>query len=554
LPEAWRALAGLASFVPVADGRDEIWDVLIVGYGPVGQVLSLLLARKGWRVSVIDRWPTPYTKPRAVSFDGQAARIIAAAGVGLPIAGVCEPGADYEVANADGETLLRFELKRSGRHGWPDSTSVHLPGLEEALAARAAQWPNLSVTRGIRAVQIAERGSTVDVVAEDTVTCVRQTISARWVIGCDGANSFVREHLRTGWQDAGFSRDWMACDVVPHDPAAFEPCNLQVADPRRPRVVVSAGPGQRRYEFMRMPGEALPRFDGVEGAWRLLRTFGMTRDQGTLVRHAVYRFEARNADRWRVNRILLAGDAAHQMPPFAGQGMCTGIRDAANLAWKLDLVLRKRAADSILDTYEAECRTQAQRAIDVSVGLGRLICLTDPVAAAHRDAAMRASAGSASGHTGQPGDLPVDGFVHKGPNGPVGAAGHVAPQARLGRRGGTGLFDELLGDGFVLLTAVDAATLTDSAGRRLLGRLGARIARVLPANAGAGTARGHGVTDVDNVYLPWLDSIAAGAVLIRPDRYVYGVAGDGNGFGRMLGRLADDLAPGQPNRRPSSRR
>src|SRR6185436_13246372 len=131
------------------------------------------------------------------------------------------------------------------------------------------------------------------------------------------------------------------------------------------------------WEFMRLPGEPIADLNREATAWQLLAPWGMTPDTATLERHAVYTFQARWVDRWRRGRLLLAGDAAHQMPPFAGQGMCSGMRDAANLAWKLDLVLRGRASESILDTYASERTVQVRATVEFSIELGRVICVPD---------------------------------------------------------------------------------------------------------------------------------------------------------------------------------
>jgi flavoprotein hydroxylase len=365
-------------------------DVLVVGYGPVGQVLSILLAQRGWRVVVAEQWPAPYPTPRAVTFDRYAARVLAEAGVADALTRIGEPTPDYVVHNAAGRTLLRIGLRGTGPDGWPDSTSMYQPGLEAALAARAARLPNLIVLRGHRVTGLTDHAAAVEVTAEQTAGGAARRCTAPWVVGCDGANSLVRDTLATPVTDYGFRLDWMACDVTPHEPARFEPCNLQIADPARPRVAVSAGPGHRRWEFMRLPGEPAAAFASAANAWRLLACFGVRPENATLDRHAVYRIRARSADRWRRGRTLIAGDAAHQMPPFAGQGLCSGIRDAANLASKLDLVLRG-GDPGLLDTYEAERKPAVRQAIELSVQLGAMICLTDPVQAAERDHAMLAA-------------------------------------------------------------------------------------------------------------------------------------------------------------------
>jgi len=539
--------------VSVPENPGDIADVLVVGYGPVGQTLAVLLAQRGRRVTVVERWPRPYPMPRAVAFDGPSARILASAGITDAIHRIGEPSRDYVVENAAGAELLRVPLRPSGPYGWPDSTSMYQPGLEAALTRRGAGLPGLRVLRGRRAVALAERDGTVELVTEDVGSGVRGVLTARWVVGCDGANSFVRDHgLRTELADSGFALDWMACDVVPHRPEDFAPSNLQVADPARPRVAVSAGPGHRRWEFMRMPHEPAGEFGTTGNAWRLLALFGVDRRNATLERHAVYTFAGRNARRWRRGRTLIAGDAAHQMPPFAGQGMCSGIRDAANLAWKLDLVLAGTADESLLDTYEQERRPHVQRVVDMSVGLGRLICVTDPAAAAERDRRMLGDRARGRGGGGPHDDALAGGFLHHG--GDDGAAGGLLPQAPVARGAERGLFDEVAGGGFVLLTRDDpAALLHDGRARAALDLLGARPVRVLPPGTPPGDAAGSAVVDVDGAYHAWLESREVRTVLVRPDFHVFGAARDRAEAGALLCAAADGLR-GTPRRTPRRRR
>lgn len=544
-PAAFVPAPSRAPRVPHASGAA---DVLVVGYGPVGQTLALLLARRGRRVTVVERWPRPYPMPRAVAFDGPSARVLASAGIAGAVRGIGEPSPDYVVENAGGAELLRVSLAPEGPYGWPDSTSVYQPGLEEALSRCATGLPELRVLRGHRAVGIAERGGVVELVAEDVGSGEHRTLTAGWVVGCDGANSFVREQgLGTGLDDSGFALDWMACDVVPHRPEDFPPLNLQVADPARPRVAVSAGPGHRRWEFMRLPHEPAAEFGTAENARRLLSLFGVDDRNATVERHAVYTFAGRNARCWRRGRILLAGDAAHQMPPFAGQGMCSGIRDAANLAWKLDLVLAGAAGEDLLDTYERERRPHVQQVIDMSVGLGRLICETDPAAAAGRDAAMLRDRARDGAGRPRP-DVLTGGFLHRDTAAaPQGPAGVLLPQAKVAHATASGPFDEIAGTGgFTLLTLDDPGRAVHDGGTRTApDPLGVRPVRLLPPGTPRGHATGGAVVDTEGVYHAWLAALGARTVLVRPDFYVYGAARDRAGSAALLRAAAGGLG-GRP--------
>ena len=508
--------------MPPARSAGTDCDVLIVGYGPVGQMLTIMLARYGYRVSVAERWAEAYPRPRAVHYDDEIARVFAAAGVGEEVAAISQPSGEYDWRNADGRTLLHFDWSSAGPGGWPAANMFSQPRLEAVLAAKAESFPTVGVQRGWQASVIEDCGDHVVTMARDAPGA-EHLIRARYVVGCDGANSFVREHMGTGLTDLGFFYDWLILDVIPHSEREWRPFNLQMCDPRRPTTVVSGGPGRRRWEFMRLPGETIEELNNERTAWRLLEPWNLTPGNADLERHTVYTFQARWADRWREGRILIAGDAAHLMPPFAGQGMCSGIRDAANLAWKLDLVLSGRSADRLLDTYTTERSAHIQNAIGMSVELGNVICLTDPAAVATRDEVMLKAEGRPEVAL-PPIPPPVlgPGVLSTGPDGaPVGVAGQLSPQGPVARPGGaTGRFDEVIGTGFVLASTVDLSR----ADPRAAGVAGAdrgpprapRAGRRGPARGRRG-CDGHGWPSSDSRGRGWLLSAVAAGGRLRGD-------------------------------------
>ncbi|MEW1634675.1 bifunctional 3-(3-hydroxy-phenyl)propionate/3-hydroxycinnamic acid hydroxylase [Streptomyces sp. NPDC093801] len=517
-------------------------DVVIVGNGPVGATLSVLLARRGWRVTVLERRPRPYRLPRATSFDGETARLLAATGIGPGLGRVTEPANGYQWQTAAGAVLLDIGFTGAGPYGWPDANTMHQPALEDLIAAEARALDGITVLRGHEVVGIADGEGRVEVTAT-TDDDAAHVVSARWVVGCDGANSFVREHLDVPVTDLGFSYEWLLCDVELREPREFTPTNVQVCDPARPTTVVASGPGRRRWEFMRLPGESAAELGREETAWRLLAPFGVTPATATLLRSTTYIFQARWADQWRVGHVLLAGDAAHLMPPFAGQGMCSGVRDVVNLAWKLDLTLRGLAPESLLDTYTEERRAQAREAILASVQLGRVICVTDPAAAAERDATVLANRRGRPAARPEPAKPLTGGLLRRrsGAQEAEPAAGAVVPQGRVARPGGpVGLFDEVVGRGFVLLTTDDAHTGLDGERLAFLEELDARVVRLLPPGQEAYADGGSdviGVTDADGVYGPYLAGFGATSLLVRPDYHVFGAAAGPEG----AAALVDDL-------------
>jgi 2-polyprenyl-6-methoxyphenol hydroxylase-like FAD-dependent oxidoreductase len=499
----------------------QLYDVALVGFGPVGQLLAILLGQRGRRVIAFERWPGAYPLPRAVHYDHEVARILQSAGVADALAPLTESAPVYEWRNAAGEVLLRFgREKGNGFSGWPDSNMFSQPELERILEARAASLPGVEIRRGCEVARVAEIGDEVELELADGAR-----VRARYAVGCDGANSGVRTQLGTNVSDLGFAFDWLVVDVIPHAPRVWDPLNWQLCDPLRPTTLVSGGPGRRRFEFMRLPHETLESLNSVESAWRLLEPWGFSPANAALERHAVYTFRARWADTWRQGRVLLAGDAAHQMPPFAGQGMCSGLRDAANLAWKLDLVLAGLASDALLDSYTSERLAHVRMLIDFSVALGRVICVADPAEAAARDAQMAAAA-RAGGMSAPPPSSPIGpGCLLAGSPG----AAQLFPQDQVRVGAVSGLYDDVVGSGFALVsTHGDPATRLEPALAAWFSALGGVSAHV---------AADGPVVDVTGRYAKFFASLGAQVVLQRPDFAIFGSAAridDANSLVRAL--------------------
>ena len=377
----------------------ETYDVVIVGYCPVGQMLALKLGQAGHSVVCVERWKDPYGLPRAVHFDHEIARVFKSVGLDSRTNPIIDEYDDtYRWVNADKETLLDLPWRGIGPSGWQTANFFSQPQLEAELDSYVRDFATIDVIRGWEVQELDEDADGVTVTArsmrpEDAGAVSTRTFRGRYVVGCDGANSFVRHWLKAEMHDLGFAFDWLIVDMIPDEPMTFEPPAWQWCNPTAPTTIVPGGPGRRRWEFMRLPDETIEHLNTTETAWKRMEPWGLTPDNSVLERHAVYTFRAMWAEpeQWRKGRVLIAGDAAHLTPPFAGQGMCAGIRDAQNLSWKLHAVLAGRSPDTLLDSYGPERSNNMQYWINFAVGLGEVICVQDAEAAAQRDAAMKAA-------------------------------------------------------------------------------------------------------------------------------------------------------------------
>jgi 2-polyprenyl-6-methoxyphenol hydroxylase-like FAD-dependent oxidoreductase len=498
-------------------------DIAIVGYGPVGQTAAALLARRGHRVAAFERFADLYDLPRAVYFDDEIMQVWQSVGIAdeldvLPITA-------YNWLGADGEPILRMEHPPVGRSGWDPGYTFYQPTLERALDRAVRALPSATVHHGWSAEALEQADGHVEL----TLRRVREpwtghlepteetrTVRARYVIGADGANSFVRRAVGIGFEDLGFAERWLVVDLRPDDVDAlsFLPAPCQWCDPARPHMHTRNGRTHRRFEFMLLPGEHPEDFADEARVCELLAPW-FTPADGVLVRHAVYEFRGRLADTMRAGRALLAGDAAHTMPPFMGQGMCSGVRDAASLAWRLDLVLRGVPDEALLDGYTAERRPQNEWIVNLSTEMGRVSCTLDPGAAAERDATLRAS------EAPPPVSLPPlqDGAIASGR--PLAGTRAVQGHVRLGDR--EGRLDDVVGNAFVLIGR--QAPQLPPALLKFLGRL--RVAVVAL----------EALEDLDGRLTAWLDEHAIEAVLVRPDAYVFGAVETAD----EIAALVDDL-------------
>lgn len=522
--------------------ESEHYDVIQIGFGPVGQTQAALLGAQGHRVAVFERWPALYPMARAGHVDHEIMRVFQNIGAAAAIERASIPIPDYEWINGEGKLILHLDWNHATPSGWKSDYLIYQSYVEDALISSVRRETSVEVNTGWEATAITDCGDHVEVtVRQGTLdgeqwvpTGKTRTVTARYLIGADGANSLVRRTFDMPMTDLGFQEDWLVLDIRPDhaDLNIDMPEAAQICDPARPRSLFRwLGREHARMEFMLLPGEHPAEMKTAENAWRMLSDYGLNADNCQVVRRAVYTFRSLLADNFRQGRVLLVGDAAHQMPPFMGQGMCSGVRDAVNLAWKLDLVLSGTAPETLLDTYTTERRPHADELIKTSIQLGKIVCVADPQAAAARDAMFL---------KGEAPPLPPFpwlqyGVVSQAQEGDT-LTGHLGLQARVAVQGQTGLLDDLTGHGWRILSRDRATRDVVRRHDALLGALKARHLLIHRANVDLDS-----VIDVDGDYNRWFGAAEADTVIVRPDFYVYGVARTPDELSELLDQLTHDL-------------
>ncbi len=551
------------------DMLDTMVDVAIVGCGPVGVTLAGLLGRHGLSVLVIDRNADVYPLPRAVGFDHDAMRIFQRIGAADALAAHVAPFREGVYLGVDGQPIQRVRhLPPPYPLSWPLHYTCDQPGVEAVLRNALAAMPTVAMRLATECVDLSQdddsvtltlrdapdagaqaanatAGGTVRDSAAATATAVTTTVRARFVVACDGGASPIRRRLGFELESLDYDEPWVVVDMrVPTEHhAKLPPTNVQFCEPARPTTLVHCPGTHKRWEFMLQPGE--PREGAVSEPrlWSLLSRW-LKPGEATIWRAAAYRFHALVACDWRAHRVLLAGDAAHMTPPFLGQGMCQGLRDAVNLGWKLERVLRGGAPIALLDSYTAERRPHVIATTQLAKDFGKIISERDPQRAAERDARIRAEHGGPREIVRQdliPSltaglfalDAPLAGRVSPQPLVTTGA--EPRPEADAIR------FDDVAGATFRLV--LDASRIPAGQRARI-----ARSARTLGmatyavggpdapvATAGADDC--IAVTETDRLLRGWLADAGCVAAVLRPDHYTFGAAANAYAALALLERL-----------------
>ena len=519
-------------------------EVAIIGLGPVGVTLANLLGARGHAVIGLDAAADVFDMPRAIGLDHESARTLQEVGIADRMGPFVETYRPSEYRAADG-ALLRRIVAAPEPHvlGWPPNLTFVQPDLERMLRAQARQWPSLTLRLGAQVTGIDAVDGAPILSVRDAETGATEQVGCRFAVACDGGASPVRKALGIACEDLDFNEPWLVVDMLLTADVVLPELNIQHCDPARPATYVR-GPGElRRWEFMLLPGEDPAEMQAPARIWELLRPW-LRADQARIWRAATYRFHALVAERWRKGSVFLAGDAAHQTPPFLAQGLNQGVRDAANLAWKLSAVLGG-SRPALLDTYQAERRPNVREVIATTKVLGRLICERDPMAAAERNRVMQAEVEAGNGtHVRQAMLPPIrHGLIACDEHGrPTAGAGEACPQPWIIEDGRRQRLDDAVGRGFYIVVA--AGVVIDASSLAHATAIGARIVRLgVVSDGGLRDVAGvQVIVETEAVLADWMSTRHARCVVVRPDHVVYGTAADSDGLRALLARLADEVA------------
>ncbi len=508
----------------------EDFDVAIVGLGPVGAFTGLLLAEAGLRVAIFERSLEPVVLPRAVGLDGESVRAFQRIGLGDTVAAILQaPREKDRVCFTDSKRRILFglEIPEHGANGWRDIAFFDQPELEALLRDHVVQHERIEIFLGREVTGLEQTDAGVRLQATDPVAGATTTRAA-YAIGCDGASSFVRRAVGIEWLSLGYDQDWLVVDITQGPDAELPLETMQVCDPERLTTYVCVKDPNRRWEFQLLEGETREEMLRPERIEALLRPW-LPPEHYEIRRAAVYQFHAATASRWQQGRVFLAGDAAHQTPPFLGQGLNAGFRDAVNLGWKIPLVQSGTCAFDLLETYAAERDAHARDLVEGAVAVGKLM---ETLAAREAGRPDPHVADPRSGYGAGRRMPPLrDGVLVDEQTGADRPVGNLLGQPSVrGLDGSECRFDDLLGSGFAVVGRKRSDLRLGREGEAILERLDGRALGL------------EDLTIVRGEHDPLFDTHPA--LVLRPDRYIFGVVDADWNLDRLLAELARKLCLG----------
>jgi 3-(3-hydroxy-phenyl)propionate hydroxylase len=481
--------------------------VAVIGYGPTGATAANLLGQRGLRVLVIERDPDVYGRARAISTDEEVMRVWQSVGLAERLQQDMLPERPLNFVDAHGVPFIDLKITPRGS-GHPPQQFLYQPAVDRVLREGVARFANVEVLVEHECLRVRDTGDDVELLVADLRTDTFKRFRASYVIAADGGSSPTRGQLGVGYSGRTYTERWVVIDTKvlrewdAHDRLRFH-CN-----PQRPTVDCPTPLGHHRWEYPARTDEDEQALLADDAIWKVLGDQGITREHVEILRATIYSHHVRVADRWRVGRVFLAGDAAHAMPPWIGQGMSAGVRDAANLCWKLAAVLGGQAPDSLLDSYQTERKPHVTEVTRRACLVGRLITERNRAIAAARNHLLRAATRLPGANAALlklswiPDARYKRGFFADGHR----AAGWQIPQPWLADAAGARVrLDDLLG-----------------------GRWAVLHTGALPPGARAWSDAGAVTIHLQETSaLRWLQRRKASAVVVRPDGFIYAAAGPG---------------------------
>jgi len=492
-------------------------DVAIVGYGPTGATLANLLVQSGVTVVIVEREAALYHLPRAVHFDDETMRVFQAVGIADELSKKVHVNPGMRFVDVEGNLILDWPRPQEvGLQGWNASYRLHQPDLENLLREKLSDTALITELNGNEVVSVTEDSDSVTLNCLDLSTQQSLTVKTQYVVGCDGARSLVRDEIGSALDDLGFEERWLVVDVeLKRDRPDLGDHSIQFCNPTRPMTYCRSPANRRRWEFTLLPDETDHEINQDARIWELLKPW-IGPEDARIERSAIYTFRSVVAKQWFKGRMMIAGDAAHLTPPFMGQGMCAGIRDAMNLAWKLALSIRAKTGTDILDSYQRERSPHVREFIETAIRLGKLINSIDrDTALAKADknpasTARMASIAPALGPSGLGDLLAEKDSPHRGRL-------FAQPKLSDGRR-----LDEVIGYGPALI-------LREQLAQKPLSEIGSKLPTI--------------VASEHPELLQQLDEQSINAVLIRPDKYIAATANTAVEIARLVATPWHSLAP-----------